>query len=120
MSYCFFLYQGCPNPVVEVPQFSKPCPSNCEECYPDTGICMKCKLGFEGYACERGNYIFAIQDAITFNLYKIYSFYLTKAIFCSKKGSLRLFEAILLIFISRNITHLLLYFCYNKEHDTFF
>uniref|UniRef100_A0A8W8P2X3 Uncharacterized protein n=1 Tax=Magallana gigas TaxID=29159 RepID=A0A8W8P2X3_MAGGI len=42
---------GCP--VVEVPQCSKPCPSNCEECYPDTGICMKCKLGFEGYACER-------------------------------------------------------------------
>ncbi|XP_052691414.1 uncharacterized protein LOC128169301, partial [Crassostrea angulata] len=44
---------GCPNPVVEVPQCSKPCPSNCEEYYPDTGICMKCKLGFEGYACER-------------------------------------------------------------------
>uniref|UniRef100_K1QDV4 Uncharacterized protein n=1 Tax=Magallana gigas TaxID=29159 RepID=K1QDV4_MAGGI len=54
---------GCP--VVEVPQCSKPCPSNCEECYPDTGICMKCKLGFEGYACERGRFGINIHISIS-------------------------------------------------------
>nr|XP_034318991.1 uncharacterized protein LOC117687041 [Crassostrea gigas] len=43
---------GCPSPVAEVPECSKPCPSNCETCYPNTGFCTKCKPGFEGSACD--------------------------------------------------------------------
>uniref|UniRef100_K1PXR0 EGF-like domain-containing protein n=1 Tax=Magallana gigas TaxID=29159 RepID=K1PXR0_MAGGI len=43
---------GCPSPVANSLQCSNPCPENCEECFPGTGICIKCKHGFEGYACE--------------------------------------------------------------------
>ncbi|XP_052694105.1 uncharacterized protein LOC128172343 [Crassostrea angulata] len=43
---------GCPSPVAEVPQCSDPCPVDCEQCYPGTGWCTKCKPGFEGAACE--------------------------------------------------------------------
>ncbi|XP_052691465.1 uncharacterized protein LOC128169348 [Crassostrea angulata] len=43
---------GCPSDVDELPQCSKPCPSNCEQCYPKTGICANCQHGYKGYACE--------------------------------------------------------------------
>ncbi|XP_052693521.1 uncharacterized protein LOC128171775 [Crassostrea angulata] len=43
---------GCPSPVADLAECSKPCPSNCETCYPSTGFCTKCKPGFEGSACE--------------------------------------------------------------------
>lgn len=49
-----FVYSGCPSPVAEVSQCSKPCPSKCEKCHPGTGICSKCITGFQGYACEIG------------------------------------------------------------------
>uniref|UniRef100_K1R3U0 Uncharacterized protein n=1 Tax=Magallana gigas TaxID=29159 RepID=K1R3U0_MAGGI len=46
---------GCPSPVADISQCSNPCPENCEECFPGTGYCIRCKRGFEGIACEMGN-----------------------------------------------------------------
>ncbi|XP_052693577.1 uncharacterized protein LOC128171843 [Crassostrea angulata] len=43
---------GCPVPVVEFPQCSRNCPENCEQCYPETGVCKKCHEGYKGMACE--------------------------------------------------------------------
>ncbi|XP_034316459.2 uncharacterized protein [Magallana gigas] len=43
---------GCPSPVADISQCSNPCPDNCEECFPGTGYCIRCKRGFEGIACE--------------------------------------------------------------------
>lgn len=55
-----FVYEGCPSPVANSLQCSNPCPENCEECFPGTGICIKCKHGFEGNACEIGKPFYLI------------------------------------------------------------
>lgn len=52
--YDFF--KGCPSPVANVPQCNKPCPSNCEKCHFSTGLCSKCKPGFDGVDCEISEY----------------------------------------------------------------
>lgn len=54
---CDFLNQGFPSPEAELAECSKPCPSNCETCYPITGCCTKCKPGFDGSTCNVGQYI---------------------------------------------------------------
>lgn len=55
---------GCPSPVAEVPQCSDPCPVDCEQCYPGTGWCTKCKPGFEGAACEISQCLVTFSNSI--------------------------------------------------------
>ncbi|XP_052696293.1 uncharacterized protein LOC128174907 [Crassostrea angulata] len=43
---------GCPAPLKAEPQCTRPCPTNCEQCYPGTGVCQKCKHGYQGTECE--------------------------------------------------------------------
>ncbi|XP_052696236.1 uncharacterized protein LOC128174838 [Crassostrea angulata] len=43
---------GCPAPVEDGPGCTRPCPTNCEQCYPYTGVCQKCKHGYQGTECE--------------------------------------------------------------------
>ncbi|XP_052691459.1 uncharacterized protein LOC128169342 [Crassostrea angulata] len=43
---------GCPAPVEDGPRCTRPCPTNCEQCYPHTGVCQKCKHGYKGTECE--------------------------------------------------------------------
>ncbi|XP_065942765.1 uncharacterized protein [Magallana gigas] len=43
---------GCPAPVEDGPRCTRPCPTNCEQCYPHTGVCQKCKHGYQGTECE--------------------------------------------------------------------
>nr|XP_034315165.1 uncharacterized protein LOC117685065 [Crassostrea gigas] len=42
---------GCPSPVAYNEYCWMPCPENCEECYPGTGFCVKCKPGYSGDGC---------------------------------------------------------------------
>nr|XP_034319110.1 uncharacterized protein LOC105334073 isoform X2 [Crassostrea gigas] len=50
--FCEVQVFGCPSPVAYVPQCTKPCPSNCEKCHFRTGLCSKCKPGFDGVDCD--------------------------------------------------------------------
>uniref|UniRef100_K1R5N3 Uncharacterized protein n=1 Tax=Magallana gigas TaxID=29159 RepID=K1R5N3_MAGGI len=43
---------GCPAPVEDGPGCTRSCPTNCEQCYPYTGVCQKCKHGYQGTECE--------------------------------------------------------------------
>lgn len=46
-----FFLTGCPSPVAYNEYCWMPCPENCEECYPGTGFCVKCKPGYSGDGC---------------------------------------------------------------------
>ena len=52
---------GCPSPILDVPQCSRPCPANCLHCYPNTGVCTQCKDGYVGEKCELGMYFTKLQ-----------------------------------------------------------
>nr|XP_034324716.1 uncharacterized protein LOC117689079 isoform X2 [Crassostrea gigas] len=62
---CEVQVYGCPSPIAEISQCTRPCPLNCEKCYPGTGICSKCFIGFEGYACEIACHAVAIVSSST-------------------------------------------------------
>ncbi len=49
-----YFIPGCPAPVEDGPRCTRPCPTNCEQCYPGTGVCQKCKHGYQGTECEPG------------------------------------------------------------------
>ena len=54
--FCLLCFKGCPSPVENIPQCFRPCPENCEDCYPDSGVCKKCRPGFHGLGCELSKY----------------------------------------------------------------
>lgn len=51
-----YFIPGCPAPVEDGSACTRHCPTNCKQCYPGTGVCQKCKHGYQGVDCEPGKH----------------------------------------------------------------